>query len=116
MVKYNKNLISIIITIKNFRSSYRPQSQLKNKEKPIENKQIVKVGKLTFSRDDFLGKGGYGTVFRGKLEGTTIDVAIKRIDKTELKKDFFEIEIYPKIQQHPNIVRFHHVEKDEDFV
>ena len=82
---------------------------------PIEN-QFVKVGKLTFSTKDILGYGAFGTVFRGKLEGTIDDVAIKRIDKTELKKDFFEIEIYPKIQQHPNIVRFHHVEKDEDFV
>ena len=39
------------------------------------------MGKLTFSRDDLLGKGGYGTVFRGKLERTIDDLAIKRIEK-----------------------------------
>ena len=75
---------NFIIRLKTFRSANRRNEnhpQVKNEETPIENKQIVKVGKLTFSRDDFLGKGGFGTVFRGKLERTIDDLAIKRIEK-----------------------------------
>ena len=73
------------------------------------------MGKLTFSTEDILGYGAFGTVFRGKLEGTIDDVAIKRIDKTKVTNDF-EIKFLEIVGCHENIVRFYHKEEDTNFM
>ena len=63
---------------------------------------MEKIGKLSFSRSDFLGKGRYGSVFYGKLEGT-LDVAVKRVEKR-----FTQVESKSllKADGHPNIARY----------
>ena len=81
--------------------------------KRTSEENFKRIGELSFNREDVLGKGSYGIVYQGKYKDT-IDVAIKRIVKEEFNK--FEEEIFLRIGNHPNIVRFYHVEKDEDFM
>ena len=75
------------------------------------------IGKLSFYRTDTLGEGSFGTVYQGKFQEpleTAVDVAIKRILKQKFNR--FEAEIFLRIGKHPNIVRFYHVEEDDDFM
>ena len=74
---------------------------------------LKKIGELSFNRQDELGGGAFGKVFQGKFRDT-IDVAIKRILKEEVNT--FEVEIFLGIEKHPNIVRYYHIEEDDDFV
>ena len=82
-------------------------------EVAVAHHQTVQIGKLSFNREDVLGKGSFGTVFRGTFQNAT-DVAIKRIIKLEVNK--FETDIMPTIDHHPNIIHYYCVEEDVDFV
>ena len=75
--------------------------------------QTVQIGELFFNREDVLGHGSFGHVYRGKFKGE-IDVAIKRIVKFEVNK--FERDFMPTIENHPNIIHFFCVEEDVDFM
>ena len=70
---------------------------------------MEKIGKLSFSRGDFIGRGRYGTVFRGKLEGS-LNVAIKRLEKR-----FTQVESHSllKADGHPNIIRYFSTEESD---
>ena len=77
---------------------------------------LKEIGKLSFTRDDQLGVGSFGTVYRGKYKNKdVIDVAVKRILKEKVTSDF-ETTFLAKIASHPNILRYYHKEEDEDFV
>jgi len=75
--------------------------------------QTVQIGELFFNREDVLGRGSFGHVYRGKFKGA-IDVAVKRIVKFEVNK--FERDLMPTIENHPNIIHFFCVEEDVDFM
>jgi len=55
-----------------------------------------------------LGKGAFGAVYRGSLEGTESDVAFKMTQSnctsTSLKSLLSEIKIMIHVGQHPNVV------------
>ena len=74
------------------------------------------VGRLSFSREDIIGKGGFGVVFKGQFERNVV-VAVKRILK---KRDdgiltTVESETLSRVDGHPNIVRYYITEQDDDF-
>jgi hypothetical protein len=63
---------------------------------------VEKIGKVTFSRCDRLGKGRFGCVFKGKYGKSLIDVAIKKIVKGETLMDSSQ---YIKVDGHPNLIK-----------
>lgn len=63
---------------------------------------VEKIGKTTFDREEKLGKGRFGCVFRGSY-GKHREVAIKRIDKSLSQVDSAS---YRKAEGHSNIIRF----------
>ncbi|XP_057371817.1 serine/threonine-protein phosphatase 6 regulatory ankyrin repeat subunit A-like [Daphnia carinata] len=74
----------------------------------------VNVDGIQFDSDDFLGSGGFSSVFRGTYNGQS--VAVKRIEKTSGRVQVVDNEL--KILQqldHPNIVKFVHSASSSDF-
>jgi serine/threonine protein kinase len=76
-------------------------------------------GKISFNRTDFIGKGSYGQVYRGKFVPTgsdvAIDVAVKRILRTTAESNFEQI-IMEHVETHPNVLCYYCVETDLDFM
>jgi len=74
------------------------------------------VGKLSYNSKDNIGRGAYGSVYKGFFEGTK-SVAIKqmqrnRSDDASIKK---EAEITLNVSDHPNIIRYFCYEMDDNF-
>jgi serine/threonine protein kinase len=63
-----------------------------------------------YNRNEPLGEGGYGTVFRGKFDGR--QVAVKRVN---LEKASDNEEIILQQLDHPNIIKLFHSESDDNF-
>ena len=73
---------------------------------------------LKFNKNEKLGSGGFGTVYRGKYVLPSnnssflrnfggrkiIDVAVKIVDKRYVK---FEDEILGRVRNHPNVLNFY---------
>ncbi|KAK4011325.1 hypothetical protein OUZ56_020441 [Daphnia magna] len=76
----------------------------------LQNKDKKEM-KIWFDRDALLGRGGFGTVLKGKFGGR--EVAVKRVELHHVDKR--EEEAMLKLE-HPNIVKLLHVEKDNDFM
>ena len=53
-----------------------------------------------------LGRGSYGTVYKGKLDG--VEVAVKRLDGVEPSDVFQELEVAGKVKAHANLLRLLH--------
>lgn len=85
-----------------------------------ESKTEIIIGKLVYCKEDILGQGGFGFVFKGKLvlpEGDDeVDVAIKRLQTATLSKTFRERELKQKELNHQNVVKLYHVEENNDFM
>ena len=64
-------------------------------------------------RAERLGIGRFGTVFPGKLKDVAEEVAIKRMEKTNVRVDFG---LYVKANEHPNIITYYGTDysRDED--
>ena len=78
------------------------------------------VGKLSYNSKDNIGRGAYGSVFKGFFEGTK-PVAIKRMMRTMLTSSYDEsfkkeAEITLKVSDHPNIIRYFCYEMDNDYL
>lgn len=84
---------------------------------------------LDYDKNQILGQGSYGTVFKGRLvkkngdDAQVLDVAIKRLEKLNLNyknDDAISMErklIKQKKLNHPNVVKFlHSEEQDDDFL
>lgn len=77
-----------------------------------------------YGRDDILGQGGFGTVFKGTLrisvdtdDGVETSVAIKRLEKARLNETItVDRELVQKKLNHPNVVKLYHVEENENFL
>ena len=76
---------------------------------------MKRIGELSFNREEVLGKGAFGNVYKGKYKDT-IDVAIKRILKENATDELRAAEIFLHIETHDNIVRYYHMEEDDDFM
>ena len=75
--------------------------------------------RIVYDRKSKLGKGSFGTVYRGTLDGQW-PVAVKRVlfedDDTMLPTIQKEAELLTEVGDHPNVLRHFHTEKDQDFV
>ena len=82
--------------------------------RPPESIKIV--GDLQFDRENRIGEGGYGAVFRGTFNGE--EVAVKRVQLLAAVKSREQNKIIEKKLSrlnHPNIVQFKHYQDDDDF-
>ncbi len=81
-------------------------------------KRLKRIGRLSYSREDRLGTGSFGSVFRGKFreneEKPEIEVAIKRIEQIEGKE--VEKIVMGDIEPHPNVLQYYCVEEEDDFI
>lgn len=75
----------------------------------------MKMLGFRYDRQQVLGKGGCGTVFRGHFNGE--DVAVKRIEEdVRLKTSWRDREERAMLSlNHPNVVKLLHSESDENF-
>ena len=72
----------------NFPCSAGVEIQPESANYHIEEMSVEKIGKITFSRSERLGKGQFGwCVFKGKYGKDLIDVAVKRLVKDESMVD-----------------------------
>lgn len=79
---------------------------------------VKTIGRLSFNRSHLLGSGSFANVYRGTFkeseETPEINVAIKRIEKTNFKET--EKLVLENIEYHPNVLHYYCTEEDEDFV
>lgn len=84
----------------------------------LHHSVVKTIGRLTFNRNDHLGGGSFGKVYKGKFKEfdgqPEIDVAIKRIERSDFKK--MEEVVIKSIQSHPNVLRYYCTEIDDDFM
>ena len=75
------------------------------------------MGKVSFYPDTTIGKGHFGSVFSGKLDGAQ-EVAIKRIEKVLLDFPLIirEAELMMQLKNHSNVLRYICCEVDNDFL
>lgn len=69
--------------------------------------------KIECDSRQILGRGLYGTVFRGIYEDRP--VAVKRIQKIDLEDANFREEKALKKLRHPNVIRLVQIEEDDIF-
>ena len=73
------------------------------------------TNKISYKKEDFLGGGSYGKVFKGRFDGKY--VAVKKIlSKKEEEGMYAREEGFLKSYEHPNILKLFHSERDADFV
>ena len=81
-----------------------------------EKWEVIEEGTLKYNANDELGRGGFGTVYKGKYVlveiGKEIDVAVKRIDPKNVK---LEDEILAKVGNHRNVLNFYCAKKKRGF-
>lgn len=69
---------------------------------------------MKYSRERILGRGAFGTVFLGTLDG--VEVAVKRVQLLDLEEGVHTREENAmKLLDHPNVLKLIHVEENEDF-
>lgn len=82
--------------------------------------KLISLEALRLERETVLGRGTYGTVFRGTYND--IPVAVKRIELVKLEtptsstdQDRAEEEVLKRLD-HSNVVKLLHCEQDETFL
>lgn len=81
--------------------------------------EMKQVGKLKYDPKKEIGRGSYGIVYEGLFEdqsGRNLDVAIKRIIRSNDSIENSEANLLEKATGHPNILRILYCEKDIDFL
>jgi thiazole synthase ThiGH ThiG subunit len=76
---------------------------------------MEEINGLEFDRSVLLGKGRYGSVFKGKIEKKKSDraltVAVRRVEKMETIVD--SQMLLKQNTKHPNVVRFYGTEESD---
>ncbi|XP_071717183.1 probable serine/threonine-protein kinase PBL5 [Rutidosis leptorrhynchoides] len=82
------------------------QESTKNNARAFPYAQLV-VATNNFKDDNFLGEGGYGKVFKGKLKDTDQIVAIKKLDPNGCQglREFVVEVMTLGLADHPNLVK-----------
>jgi serine/threonine protein kinase len=68
---------------------------------------------IKLDKDTILGRGDYGKIFRGEWNNKL--VAVKLIKLNKIKKYNQEEELILKRLDHPNVVKFLHIENDSEY-
>jgi len=76
---------------------------------------------LSYDQKEIIGRGGNGTtVFKGFYYKNKKQVAIKRIQRSYLENDESivkkEVELLLKVDYHPNILHYIHLEMDINYL
>ena len=71
---------------------------------------MANTNQISYNKQDILGEGGFGQVFKGRFNGK--DVAVKRIliEQCDAREEGFL-----KRYEHPNILKLFHAEQNADF-
>jgi len=90
---------------------------MENAEKEDDEENSKSVLSKEYDNIEYLGRGGYGNVLKGRNKLDNQVYAIKRIrlsqtDEAENTKLIQEVELLASLD-HPNIVRFHHAWREE---
>lgn len=100
-------------------NSLANQEVLIVKENLPQNPNLT-VGEQTLeiNRGSLIGKGLYGTVFQGKLQGNK--VTVKRVQLIDVDENHHTktIEIFKELSRpkaHPNVLHLMHYEQDSNF-
>ena len=77
-----------------------------------EKWEVIEEGTLKYNKNGELGRGGFGTVYKGKYVlveiEKEIDVAVKRIDvEASRRVKLLEDEILAKVRNHRNVLYFY---------
>ena len=67
---------------------------------------VIPAEDVKYSTNDVIGKGAYGTVFKGQYAGTNVAVKKIRIRMLSAKKYVRQEVVLHKTLKHPNIVLF----------
>jgi len=86
--------------------------------------ETKKVGKLSYDPKTVIGRGGFGTVFKGfhhdssHQDDIIESVAVKRLLLTDVEENTIqrEVELMKSINVHPNIIRYICTETNDDFL
>lgn len=89
---------------------------------PYMTTSTVRVGKVNYYIDKVIGRGSFGTVFSGRLEGLFEEerksVAVKRVERGRVDESLIkrEVELMKKANDHPYILRYFCTETDKNFL
>ena len=76
---------------------------------------MTNMNKISYNKNDILGEGGFGQVFRGRYDWK--DVAVKKIQIRKCEEAMYAREEgFLTRNKHPNILEFFHKEQDDNFV
>lgn len=71
--------------------------------------RLLSAGQLSYNRRELLGTGGFGSVFKGRLDGRA--VAVKQMDfrgdtKRTLEDALHEVRMMTAVGEHPNMIKY----------
>ena len=69
----------------------------------MSERQIEKVGPLSFCRSDLIGYGKFGTVFKGQYKNA-VNLAVKRFEKKNTRIDS---SLYLQVCNHQNVIHYY---------
>ncbi|KAK7290531.1 hypothetical protein RIF29_05022 [Crotalaria pallida] len=86
-------------------ASREEETESANKARIFTFRELATATK-NFRDETFIGQGGFGTVYKGKLDYMTQGVAVKRLDTTGVQgeKEFLVEVLMLSLLRHPNLV------------
>ncbi|MFH0909394.1 MAG: serine/threonine-protein kinase [bacterium] len=85
---------------------YKTFNEMLDALRTVQYRTLEHKGRATYELTDWLGRGGFGEVYRGRRQGDNLDVAIKRLFAAEYSDRFIKeariLQKYP----HPALVHY----------